>query len=126
MKILVAEDNPLNLELARDLLELEGHQVVTAEDGDQAVRLAQEHRPDLVLMDLHMPRLDGLDATRRLKQDPRTSGIPVIALTASAMPAERDEALAAGCLGHLVKPIDTTRFVQQVTAMVEGLGQEGR
>jgi CheY-like chemotaxis protein len=84
--------------------------------------MAEEHLPDVVLMDLHMPRLDGLDATRRLKQNPRTSRIPVIALTASAMPAERDEALAAGCLGHLVKPIDTTRFVQQVMALLHEPG----
>ncbi len=118
MKILVAEDNPLNLELVKDLLELDGHIVEVAEDGVRAVELAGRLQPDVVLMDIQLPRLDGLEATRRLQQDPRTRAIPVIALTANAMAQDSKRALEAGCIGHIAKPIDTSGLTAQIRALL--------
>ncbi len=127
MRILVAEDSPLNVELLKDLLELEGHTVEVARDGVQAVEMARRLRPDVVLMDYHMPRLDGLAATRELQQDPSTRGIPVIALTASAMPAEIQRVLDAGCIGHIAKPIDTFQVTEQINALLRAYrGNPGR
>jgi CheY-like chemotaxis protein len=89
-----------------------------AEDGLQAVELAGRLQPDLVLMDIQLPRLDGLEATRRLQQDPRTHAIPVIALTANAMAEDRKRVLEAGCIGHIAKPIDTSGLTAQIRAML--------
>lgn len=105
-RILVAEDNPVNLELIRQLLEEEGCELLAAADGEEAIRLALEHRPDLILMDLSLPRVDGWEATRRLRADPRTAAIPVVALTAHAIVGYRERALAAGCTDYLTKPVD--------------------
>ncbi len=118
MRILVAEDNALNLELITDLLELEGHVVEGAPDGLQALDLARRSQPDLILMDLRLPRMDGLTATRRLKQDPATRAIPIIALSANAMAEDHQRALEAGCLGHLTKPIDTEHLMDQIRELL--------
>lgn len=109
-KVLLVEDNPLNLELATDLLEVCGIEVISANTGEIAVKLAQEQMPDLILMDLSLPGMDGLQATAALKADPRTRFIPVVAVTAHAMKGDEQKALAAGCEGYITKPIDTRMF----------------
>lgn len=118
MKILISEDNPLNLELVRDALEMDGHTVECAQDGVQAVEMTRAMQPDVVLMDVNMPRLNGIAATRMLQQDPATHRIPIIAFTASAMPAQLDEAMAAGCVGHITKPIDVNQLVSEIEALI--------
>jgi two-component system, cell cycle response regulator DivK len=112
--ILVVEDNPQNRELVSDLLSLSGVRVLTAEDGETALDLLARELVDLVLMDVSLPRMDGLEAARRLKGMPSTAHLPVIALTAHAMKGDRERILAAGCDGYLTKPIDTRVFVAAV------------
>jgi two-component system, cell cycle response regulator DivK len=106
MKILVAEDNPDNRTLLIRRLERHGWEVVAAVDGAEAVEMCRAERPDLVLMDLAMPRMTGLEATRALRADPVTAGVKVIAVTAHAMDANRIECLEAGCDDFATKPID--------------------
>jgi CheY-like chemotaxis protein len=106
-RILVVDDNPANSKLARIVLVAAGHDVVTAADAEEARAALGERRPDLILMDLQLPGMDGLELTRRLKADPVTASIPVVALTAYAMRGDEERALAAGCTGYLTKPIDT-------------------
>ena len=125
LRILVAEDNPLNLELIRDLLELDGHTVAVAGDGVEAVEQARRFHPDVVLMDVQLPRLDGLTATRQLRNDPATRAIPIIALTANAMADDRRRVLEAGCIGHLAKPINTERIGSQIRSLLQAHRAEG-
>jgi CheY-like chemotaxis protein len=113
--VLVVEDNPANMELAVDLLEVGGFRTLQAATAEEGIRLARAERPSLILMDIGLPGMDGLQATRLLKQDPQTAGIPVIALTAQAMDGDREKTLAAGCLGYITKPIDTRTFAQTIT-----------
>lgn len=112
--ILVVDDNPTNLKLTAFLLKAEGHEVHTAEDGDKALRLLETLRPDLILMDVQLPGIDGLEVTRRLKANPRLSEVPVIALTAYAMKDDDKRALEAGCTGYISKPIDTRKFPDEI------------
>jgi CheY-like chemotaxis protein len=105
--VLVVDDNPQNLKLARVLLTIEGYEVRTAADAEEALRVLESFAPRLILMDLQLPGMDGLELTRRLKADPARRGIIVIALTAYAMKGDREKALAAGCDGYVSKPIDT-------------------
>ena len=116
MRILVADDAPAGRALIRRLLEMEGHSVRTALDGNEAVEEASRWQPDLVLMDLHMPICDGLEATRQLRSRPGTSDVPVVALTASEDPDEIRDAFEAGCIGYLAKPFEVTRLVGQLEA----------
>lgn len=116
--ILVIEDNPLNLELVTDLLEAGGFVVSPARTAEEGLRLARELALDLILMDLSLPGMDGLAATRALKTDPATRRLPVIALTAHAMKGDQQTALEAGCDGYLSKPIDTRTFTQRVAEMI--------
>lgn len=109
-RVLVVEDNPVNLELVVALLESEGYGVILAETADVSLRLAAAERPDLILMDIQLPGMSGHDATRRLKADPATAGIPVVALTAHAMRGEAARAQEAGFDAFLTKPIDTQAF----------------
>ena len=109
--VLLVEDNDVNRYLARFLLEHGGFTVVTAGNGMEALEQARAHKPDLILMDIQMPVMDGYAATRALKADPALQSVPVVALTAYAMPHEREQALAAGCAGHIEKPIDTRTFI---------------
>ena len=113
-RILIIEDNPLNMELASDLLEAAGFIVVGAMSAEEGIQWARSERPCLILMDIALPGMDGLSATALLKADPRTSDIPVVALTAQAMKGDADRALAAGCAGYLTKPIDTRAFARTV------------
>ena len=113
-KVLVAEDNPLNFELVLDVLEGGGHEVMWAQDGEEAVRLARATDFDIMLVDLHMPRLDGLGVVRLLRADSRFATLRIIALTADAMPGVREELLAAGADAYLTKPLDITGLISAV------------
>ena len=113
-KILVVEDTEDNRQILRDLLSMAGYDMVEAHDGAEGVAKAAEHKPDLILMDIQMPVMDGYEATRLLKADPVLQSVPVVALTAYAMPHERERALAAGCAGQIEKPIDTKTFIAQL------------
>ena len=112
--VLLVEDNPLNRKLAKNALRAGGYQVVEAATGEQALELLQERRPDLILMDLQLPGMDGLEVTRRIKADPVTSGVRVVALTAHVRTLDEDRARSAGCEGYITKPIHLTRFKRQV------------
>lgn len=118
--VLLVEDNDRNLKLARDVLEYAGFTVLVAVSGEDAVVRATSARPDLVLMDLQLPGIDGHEALSRLRRDQRTSDIPVVALTAFAMREDRERALAAGFDGYLHKPIDVRRFPDQVREHLRG------
>ena len=108
--ILVVEDNERNLKLLRDLLEYEGYDVRVARTGEDAVTLAVKDPPDLVLMDLQLPGIDGIEALRRLRESPRTADIPVVAVTAQAMKQDRERAMEAGFDGYVEKPISVRAF----------------
>jgi two-component system cell cycle response regulator DivK len=114
--VLLVEDNEKNLKLARDVLEFSGFIVHVATTGEDAVSQAATSPPDLILMDLQLPGIDGHEALARLRGDPVTSGIPVVALTAFAMPEDRERALGAGFDGYLEKPISIRDFPDQVRA----------
>lgn len=105
--ILIVDDNPVNLKLVRVLLTGEGYEVRTATDADEALAVLEGFRPRLILMDLQLPGMDGLELTRRLKADPATRDTVVLAVTAYAMKGDEQKALAAGCDGYVAKPIDT-------------------
>ena len=125
MRILVVEDNPANQLLAETVLEREGFVVDVAGSAAEAVRRITTNLPDLILMDISLPGQDGLSLTRDLKSDPFTSRIPVVALTAHAMVGDREAALAAGCTGHITKPIDVERFGDEVRAFLPKATQNG-
>jgi CheY-like chemotaxis protein len=108
--ILVVDDNPQNLKLARVLLLTEGYEVQTAGDAEEALRILESFTPHLILMDLQLPGMDGLELTRRLKSDVARQRIIIIALTAYAMKGDREKALAAGCDAYVSKPIDTVEL----------------
>lgn len=113
-RILIVDDNPMNLKLARLLVVAEGHEADVADGADQALDVLADRRPDLILMDLQMPGVDGLELTRRLKAQATTRDIPVLALTAAAMQHDRDAAVAAGCEGFIAKPLDTRAFAREI------------
>jgi len=118
-KILVVEDNPANMTLATFLLESAHHAVLTATDAEAGLALARTERPDLILMDIQLPGMDGLAAIVQLKRDPLTSAVPVIALTALAMKGDEERILAAGYDGYIGKPIRYKNFLATVTAHLE-------
>ncbi len=122
--ILVIDDNTESLKLARVLLELEGYQVHTARNAEEALALLQESRPRLVLMDLQLPGMDGLELTRRLKVDPAYTDVLVVALTAYAMKGDEQKALEAGCDGYIPKPIDTRTLPRLLARYLAGSGEE--
>ena len=112
--ILVVEDDELNLKLVRTLLQVNKFQVLEAMDAEKGIHLAREHHPDLILMDIQLPGMDGLKATRILKNDPDLNKIPIVALTAFAMQGDEEKALAAGCDGYITKPINTREFHSKI------------
>lgn len=116
MKILLVEDNEMNRDMLSRRLLRRGHTVVMAADGEVALRMAVAEMPQVVLMDMSLPVLDGWEAARRMKADPRTAGIPIIALTAHAMTADRERALAAGCDDFDTKPVDIERLTGKIAA----------
>jgi two-component system cell cycle response regulator DivK len=113
--ILIVEDEPKNLKLLRDLLQRFGYEILEAPDGEQGVKITMEKIPDLILMDIMMPKMDGLEATRIIKADNKTKHIPVIALTSYAMKGDREKTIEAGCDGYIAKPID----IQEVLKIIE-------
>jgi CheY-like chemotaxis protein len=119
-KILLVEDNEMNRDMLSRRLEKKGFQVVMAEDGQQGVDMALSEVPDLILMDMDLPVIDGWEATRRVKAGESTGRIPVIALTAHAMVGERDKAMAAGCDDFDTKPIDFPRLLGKITTLLGG------
>ena len=121
-KILIIEDNPMNMELATDLLEAAGYVVIQAGTAEEGIELARVEFPDLILMDISLPGMDGLEATGVLKQDPAAKDIPVIAMTAHAMKGDERKARAAGCAGYITKPIDTREFPKTVARFIESAG----
>jgi CheY-like chemotaxis protein/nitrogen-specific signal transduction histidine kinase len=114
--VMVVEDNPMNMRLTRNILASHGFGVLEAPTGEAALRLIHERRPDLILMDLQLPGLDGLALTRMIQTDPATSGIPTVALTACSMKGDEDRAREAGCVGYITKPVSAASLPSQVAA----------
>jgi two-component system cell cycle response regulator DivK len=114
--VLIVEDNELNMKLFHDLLDAHGYNILQTKDGMEALDIAREHHPDLILMDIQLPGMDGLQATAILKTDEATRHIPVIALTALAMKGDEERILAAGCDGYIAKPLDYKDFLAVVKA----------
>jgi CheY-like chemotaxis protein len=112
--ILIVDDHPINLKLASEVLQFAGYDVLRATDADQALLVLQRARPDLILMDISLPGMNGLELTRKLKADEATRQIRIVALTASAMKGDDQKAREAGCDGYITKPIDTRRLPLQV------------
>jgi CheY-like chemotaxis protein len=116
--ILLVEDNEMNRDMLSRRLERAGYRVVLAVDGPRGIAAARTVAPDLVLMDMSLPEIDGWEASRQLKQDPATSRIPIIALTAHAMHSDRDKALQAGCDDYDTKPVDFARLLEKMTSIL--------
>ena len=109
--VLIIEDNELNLKLVRSMLQLGHYQVLEVGDAESGIQLAREHLPDLILMDIQLPGMDGLQATQIIRSDPIIANIPVVALTSYAMQGDEQKAISAGCTGYIAKPIDTRNFL---------------
>ncbi len=124
-RILIIEDNELNMKLLHDVLEAHGYATITAAEGAAALPLARAHRPDLILMDLQLPGMSGLEAVGELKSDPETRQIPVVAVTAFAMVGDERRALVGGCDGYVSKPIQLTDFLDLVKRFI-GTADGGR
>lgn len=119
-RILIAEDNGLSMKLFRDVLRVSGFETLEATTGEQAIELATGEAPDLVLMDIQLAGMDGLEALRRLRDDERTASIPVIALTSQAMAGDRERFLEAGFNGYVSKPVNVVEFIGTVRHYCEG------
>ena len=114
MKILYIEDSPSNRLLVRRILQVEGYEVLEAGDGVRGLELASEEHPDLILMDMNLPDIDGYELTRRVRANPDLADIPVVAMTANVMHGDREKTLEAGCVGYIPKPIDVDTLPSQV------------
>ncbi len=112
--VLVVEDNELNMKLVRSLLQIRNYGVLEAVDAETGIQLTRKHRPDLVLMDVQLPGIDGLKATQIIKEDPALKDIPVVALTSYAMQGDEEKAVKAGCTGYITKPLDTKAFLETI------------
>jgi CheY-like chemotaxis protein len=117
--ILVVDDNPTNLKLVSDVLEFEGYDILKAVDAEEAQVVLADTVPDLILMDIALPGMDGLTLTRKLKAEPRTRNIRIVALTAFAMKGDDQKALDSGCDGYITKPIDTRKLPEQVAEILQ-------
>ena len=118
-RILVVEDDELNMKLVGDVLKLAHYALLEATDAETGIQLAREQHPDLILMDIHLPGMDGLTATRLIREDKDLRDIPVVALTSYAMEGDEEKAYAAGCAGYLPKPIDTRSFLESVSKFIK-------
>jgi len=118
-RILVAEDNPTNRELIREILESHGYEVVEASDGKDALEKAESAKPNLILLDISMPKLDGYSVLYRLRENPRTAGLPVIALTAYAMRSDWEKGLAAGFNAYITKPITARLLLSEIETFLK-------
>ena len=112
--VLVVEDNELNMKLFHDLLEAHGYNILQTKDGMDALRIAREHRPDLILMDIQLPEVSGLEVTKWIKEDENLKSIPVIAVTAFAMKGDEEKIREGGCEAYIAKPISVTSFLETV------------
>ena len=117
--ILIVEDNEKNMKLVRDVLQAKGYATIEAITGEDGIRLAAEHKPDLILMDIQLPGINGIEALRLLRADPETAAIPAVAVTASVMQNDRKHITEAGFDGYLGKPLNLKEFLEAVRAMVE-------
>lgn len=117
-KTLVIEDNEQNIYLVTFILEKNGHQVIQARSGDEGVTLALQEIPDLILLDIQLPGMDGYSVAREIRKSPKLKEIPIIAVTSYAMPGDRESALEAGCTGYIEKPIDPETFMTQVESFL--------
>jgi two-component system cell cycle response regulator DivK len=118
-QILVVEDNPMNMELAVDLLETYGYEITPAEDGFKALERVKGTKFDLILLDMQLPGMDGPEVLEKLKADPATSAVPVVALTAHAMSGDAARFMEAGCAGYISKPIDIHQFKSEVAQYIK-------
>lgn len=118
-RILLIEDQPLNLKLMRVLLNVNGYEVIEAVDAEAGLSVARCEQPDLIIMDIQLPGIDGLTATRMIREDPLMKHIQVIAVTSMAMSGDREKALAAGCAGYMTKPIDTRTFSREISRFLQ-------
>jgi len=117
--ILIVEDNEKNLKLVRDVLQVKGYATIEAGTGEDGIRLAQEHKPDLILMDIQLPGINGIEALKALRADPATAAIPAIAVTASVMQQDRNQITEAGFDGYIGKPLNLKEFLSSVAAILE-------
>ena len=117
--ILIVEDNELNMKLFNDLLQAHGYDTVQTKDGKDAMELARSHRPDLIVMDIQMPEISGLEIARALKADARLRHIPIIAVTACAMKGDEEKILQGGCDGYIAKPISVPHFLKTVARFLD-------
>ena len=118
-KVLIVEDNELNMKLFHDLLEAQGYETLETREGLQALSLAREHRPDLILMDIQLPEISGLEVTKWLKDDETLADIPVIAVTAFAMKGDEERIRAGGCAAYIAKPISVSHFLDTIKKFLE-------
>ena len=118
-RVLLIEDQPLNMKLMRVLLDIDGYEVLEAVDAESGLAIARCEQPDLILMDVQLPGIDGLTATRMISEDPLLKHIHVIAVTSRAMSGDREKAMAAGCTGYMTKPIDTRTFTREISRVLQ-------
>ncbi len=121
-RILIVEDDPNNLKLFRDILQYKGYETLEATDGQQAVDMARACRPDLILMDIQLPVMNGIEATRRIKEDEAARDIRIVALTADVMDGDEDRMLEAGCHDYIAKPVHVTEFLKKIARYFAGRG----
>lgn len=117
--VLIVEDNPTNRKLIEVLLRRSGYHLLSAESAEQAIEIALQEKPDLILMDLVLPKMNGIEATRLLRANPLTTQTTIVALTASPFAEEREEAISAGCSGCIIKPVDIHSFASQVQSYLK-------
>ncbi|MBI2833399.1 MAG: response regulator [Acidobacteria bacterium] len=117
-KILLVEDNEMNRDMLSRRMQRRGYEIIEAVDGEQCVAMARSVRPDLILMDMSLPVIDGWEATRRIRAEPDIGSVPIIALTAHAMAGEREKAIAAGCDDYDTKPVELTRLLGKIEALL--------
>ena len=118
-KVLIVEDNELNMKLFHDLLEAQGYETLQTREGLQALALAREHHPDLILMDIQLPEISGLEVTKWLKEDEDLSHIPVVAVTAFAMKGDEERIREGGCEGYISKPISVSHFLDTISRLLD-------
>ncbi|MEH6474985.1 MAG: response regulator [Sneathiella sp.] len=118
-KVLIVEDNELNMKLFRDLLEAHGYDTLQTKDGMEALSLAREHKPDLILMDIQLPEVSGLEVTKWIKEDENLKSIPVVAVTAFAMKGDEEKIREGGCEAYVAKPISVENFIRTVKEFLE-------
>ena len=117
--VLIVEDNELNMKLFHDLLEAQGYDTLQTKDGREALKMAREHRPDLVLMDIHLPEVSGLEVTKWIKEDDELKSIPVIAVTAFAIKGDEEKICQGGCEAYIAKPISVPQFLETVQSFID-------